>query len=67
MGEHEVAVDIEKAVARRWTKPPRFSVRHSKSSARKENNMCLSKAYIEKDGHKQFLMTDIASVQIDGL
>jgi predicted RNA-binding protein len=28
--------------------------------------MCLSKAYIEKDGHKQFLMTDIASVKIDG-
>ena len=28
--------------------------------------MCLSKAYIEKDGHKQFLMTDIASVKIYG-
>ena len=28
--------------------------------------MCISKAYIEKDGHKEFLMTDIASVQADG-
>ena len=28
--------------------------------------MCLSKAYIEKDGKKEFLMTDIASVKVDG-
>ena len=28
--------------------------------------MCLSKAYIEKDGEKEFLMTDIASVKVDG-
>jgi predicted RNA-binding protein len=28
--------------------------------------MCLSKAYIEKDGKKKFLMTDIASVKVDG-
>ena len=28
--------------------------------------MCLSKAYIVKDGKKEFLMTDIASVKVDG-
>ena len=28
--------------------------------------MCLSKAYVEKDGKKEFLMTDIASVKVDG-
>jgi predicted RNA-binding protein len=28
--------------------------------------MCLSKAYVEKDGRKQFLMTDIASVKVNG-
>ena len=28
--------------------------------------MCLSKAYVEKDGKKDFLMTDIASVKVDG-
>ena len=28
--------------------------------------MCLSKAYILKDGKKEFLMTDIASVKVDG-
>ena len=28
--------------------------------------MCLSKAYIEKDGKKEFLMTDIASVKVNG-
>ena len=28
--------------------------------------MCLSKAYVVKDGKKQFLMTDIASVKVDG-
>jgi len=28
--------------------------------------MCLSKAYIEKAGKKEFLMTDIASVKVDG-
>jgi predicted RNA-binding protein len=28
--------------------------------------MCLSKAYIEKAGKKDFLMTDISSVKIDG-
>ena len=27
--------------------------------------MCLSKAYIEKDGKKEFLMTDIASVKVE--
>jgi len=32
----------------------------------RENNMCLSKAYIVKDGKKEFLMTDIASVKVDG-
>jgi predicted RNA-binding protein len=30
------------------------------------NNMCLSKAYVEKNGEKEFLMTDIASVKVDG-
>ena len=28
--------------------------------------MCLSKAYVEKNGEKEFLMTDIASVKVDG-
>ena len=28
--------------------------------------MCLSKAYVEKGGKKEFLMTDIASVKVDG-
>ena len=28
--------------------------------------MCLSKAYVEKAGKKEFLMTDIASVKVDG-
>ena len=28
--------------------------------------MCLSKAYIVKDGKKEFLMTDIASVKVNG-
>ena len=28
--------------------------------------MCLSKAYIVKDGKKKFLMTDIAAVKVDG-
>lgn len=28
--------------------------------------MCLSKAYVEKAGKKDFLMTDIASVKVDG-
>jgi predicted RNA-binding protein len=28
--------------------------------------MCLSKAYIVKDGIKEFLMTDIALVKVDG-
>jgi predicted RNA-binding protein len=28
--------------------------------------MCLSKAYTIKDGKKEFLMTDIASVKVDG-
>jgi len=28
--------------------------------------MCLSKAYVEKSGKKEFLMTDIASVKADG-
>ena len=28
--------------------------------------MCLSKAYIEKDGKKEFLMTDIASIKVEG-
>ena len=28
--------------------------------------MCLSKAYIVKDGKKEFVMTDIASVKVDG-
>jgi predicted RNA-binding protein len=32
----------------------------------RENNMCLSKAYIVKDGKKEFLMTDIASVKVNG-
>jgi predicted RNA-binding protein len=32
----------------------------------RENNMCLSKAYIVKDGKKEFVMTDIASVKVDG-
>jgi predicted RNA-binding protein len=32
----------------------------------RENKMCLSKAYVEKDGKKEFLMTDIASVKVDG-
>jgi predicted RNA-binding protein len=32
----------------------------------RKNKMCLSKAYIEKDGKKEFLMTDIASVKVDG-
>jgi predicted RNA-binding protein len=27
--------------------------------------MCLSKAYIEKDNKKEFLMTDIASVKVE--
>lgn len=28
--------------------------------------MCLSKAYVEKDGKKEFLMTDISSVKVEG-
>ena len=28
--------------------------------------MCLSKAYVEKEGKKEFLMTDIASVKVEG-
>jgi predicted RNA-binding protein len=32
----------------------------------RENKMCLSKAYVEKAGKKEFLMTDIASVKVDG-
>ena len=28
--------------------------------------MCLSKAYIVKDGKKEFLMTDIVSVKVNG-
>jgi predicted RNA-binding protein len=28
--------------------------------------MCLSKAYVEKGDKKEFLMTDIASVIVDG-
>ena len=28
--------------------------------------MCLSKAYIVRDGKKEFLMTDIASVKVNG-
>ncbi len=28
--------------------------------------MCLSKAYVEKNGEKEFLMKDIASVKVDG-
>jgi predicted RNA-binding protein len=28
--------------------------------------MCLSKAYVEKDNKKEFLMTDIASLEIKG-
>ena len=28
--------------------------------------MCLSKAYVEKGNKKEFLMTDIASVEVDG-
>ena len=28
--------------------------------------MCLSKADVEKAGKKEFLMTDIASVKVDG-
>jgi predicted RNA-binding protein len=28
--------------------------------------MCLSKAYVIKDNKKEFLMTDIASVKVDG-
>jgi predicted RNA-binding protein len=32
----------------------------------RENNMCLSKAYIVKDGKKEFVMTDIASAKVDG-
>ncbi|MDD5288649.1 MAG: CooT family nickel-binding protein [Dehalococcoidales bacterium] len=27
--------------------------------------MCLSKAYVEKGGKKEFLMTDIASVKVE--
>lgn len=28
--------------------------------------MCLSKAYVEKDNKKEFLMTDVASVTVEG-
>jgi predicted RNA-binding protein len=28
--------------------------------------MCLSKAYVEKGNKKEFLMTDIASVEVEG-
>jgi len=28
--------------------------------------MCLSKAYMEKDNKKEFLMTDVASVGVEG-
>jgi predicted RNA-binding protein len=28
--------------------------------------MCLSKAYIEKAGKKEFLMTDISSIKVEG-
>ena len=28
--------------------------------------MCLSKAYVEKDNKKEFLMTDVASVGVEG-
>lgn len=28
--------------------------------------MCLSKAFIEKNGRSELLMTDIASVKVDG-
>jgi predicted RNA-binding protein len=32
----------------------------------RENKMCLSKAYVIKDNKKEFLMTDISSVKVDG-
>jgi predicted RNA-binding protein len=28
--------------------------------------MCLSKAYVEKDNKKEFLMTDVASATVEG-
>ncbi len=28
--------------------------------------MCLSKAYVEKENKKEFLMTDVASVGVEG-